>query len=123
MRPPGTVLFLLASITFVVESVPLSTLFRVAGLELPQLTAKGKSVKKLLIVSQGSGFCNTGRDDWRGDMPRYISAFLPQAQSLVVHGRQRISKSTRCRYCVPDSVRSGEDRTVRYDCCIHLPSM
>jgi hypothetical protein len=97
-----------------VEGTPLAKVFREAGLQLPRLTAKGQAVRKVLIVAHGSGYCGTGRDDWRGEMPRYLSAFLPRAESILVQGRQRLGKRTLCRSCVPDSEKSGEEKSFRY---------
>eukprot|EP00191_Tetraselmis_sp_GSL018_P010112 CAMPEP_0177618512 /NCGR_PEP_ID=MMETSP0419_2-20121207/25626_1 /TAXON_ID=582737 /ORGANISM="Tetraselmis sp., Strain GSL018" /LENGTH=249 /DNA_ID=CAMNT_0019117437 /DNA_START=344 /DNA_END=1093 /DNA_ORIENTATION=+ len=62
----------------------------------------------------GSGYCITGRDDWRGELPRYLVSFLSHATSVVISGRNKISKKSSCRPCLPDIINSGDNQT--YEC-------
>jgi len=48
----------------------------------PLQTAIGRRVRRVLIVALVSGVCM--RDDWRGELPRQILKFLPQARGVAL---------------------------------------
>lgn len=89
-----------------------STLLARQSLERPPLTPLGSAIRSVLMVSMGSGYCNTGRSDWRGELPRYLAHFLPKARTYVTTGRNRLSST--CRPCLADIAQSGENHT--FDC-------
>jgi len=80
----------------------------------PRISEQGARIRSIIFVSMGSGYCITGRDDWRGELPRYLVSFLSHATSVVISGRNKISKKSSCRPCLPDIINSGDNQT--YEC-------
>jgi len=86
---------------------------------LPQLTPQGREVRRVVFITFGSGFCGSLRSDWRGDLPRHIVRYLPNAQNVVLHTRRdnnyRKYNNDYCRRCRDDFFHSGDHET-RGDC-------
>ena len=49
------------------------------------LTSRGQSIRRVLVVSLVGGGCRG--DDWRGDLPRYIMSYLPEARAVLLNAK------------------------------------
>lgn len=59
------------------------------GAGLPELTPWGASVRRVVFAVLNSGFCKSRNGDWRGDLPRHLVRFLPQAKARPRSGLGR----------------------------------
>lgn len=58
---------------------------------LPTLTPRAAAFRRVLIVGLVGGVCSN--DDWRGDLPKYIMKFLPEARYIQPLRVNRLSCS------------------------------
>lgn len=62
--------------------------------ELPVLTEAGTRIRRVVVVGLVGGACES--DDWRGELPRHLLTFLPQAHGVLVHDYAGIWKCSKC---------------------------
>lgn len=77
------------------------------GVEL--LTHAGSRIKTVLFAAMVGGVCTS--DDWRGDLPRYLMKFLPEARGDMIYarflGQPQLGHDPFCQACTANGTDEG----------------
>jgi len=73
------------------------SLLHTDGSQTPRLTAAGDKIRRVVVVELSTGgVCRS--DDWRGELPKHILRFIPDAKAVILFSHD-IAEPWRCSEC------------------------